>query len=313
MFWYKIYKNTANFVSHTAYRKTVIFLKHYIIGLFKRIDEHNLFLSGAGISYSLFLGMIPFILLMFSLLGNIFDAETLQGQIFQIIDTIIPYPIYADYTKQVISKRLPEVIVYKTAAGYIGVIGLLFTSTWIFSSMRTILNQIYHTHIQKNAFIGLLRDLGMVVLLVFFISLSTFILPALNLLLKVAEETKTLSSFNLSDLWNTTVWLISLFVLFFMFFTMYYLIPYAQLPKRVAAVSAFWTTLLWEIARSVFGYYVHNFLGTSALYGAFILIVVILLWVFYSACIFVLGAEIGQLFRERLIIKATVNKNETAS
>ena len=44
------------------------FLKHYFFGLFKRIDENNLFLAAAGISYSLFLGIIPFILLVFSIL-----------------------------------------------------------------------------------------------------------------------------------------------------------------------------------------------------------------------------------------------------
>lgn len=312
MFWFKLNKKLQSITEHFTVKKVLEFLKHYVLGLFKKIDDHNLFLSGAGIAFSLFLGMIPFILLIFSLLGNIFDAETLQAQIFQIVETIIPYPVYADYVKQVIRTRLPEVIVYKTAAGYIGVFGLLFTSTWIFSSMRTILNQIFHTHIQKSAFIGLLRDIGMVILLVFFITLSTFVLPAMNILIKIADDYTLLGSLNISTLWDTIFWISSLLILFVMFFALYYLIPYAQLPKRVALIGAFWTTFLWEIARSIFGYYVRGFLSTSALYGAFILIVVILLWVFYSSCIFIIGVEIGQLYRERLQAKAS-KKNETAS
>lgn len=178
--------------------------------------------------------------------------------------------------------------------------------------MRTILNQIFHTHIQKSAFIGLLRDIGMVILLVFFITLSTFVLPAMNILIKIADDYTLLGSLNISTLWDTIFWISSLLILFVMFFALYYLIPYAQLPKRVALIGAFWTTFLWEIARSIFGYYVRGFLSTSALYGAFILIVVILLWVFYSSCIFIIGAEIGQLYRERLQAKAS-KKNETAS
>jgi len=312
MFWFNLNKKLNSITEHFTFKKVLEFLKHYVLGLFKRIDDHNLFLSGAGIAFSLFLGMIPFILLIFSLLGNIFDAETLQAQIFQIVDTIIPYPVYAEYAKQVIRTRLPEVIVYKTAAGYIGVFGLLFTSTWIFSSLRTILNQIFHTHIQKSAFVGLLRDIGMVILLVFFITLSTFVLPAMNILIKISDDYTLLGSLNISTLWDTIFWISSLVILFIMFFALYYLIPYAQLPKRVALLGAFWTTLLWEIARSLFGYYVRGFLSTSALYGAFILIVVILLWVFYSSCIFIIGAEIGQLYRERLIIKKSI-KDETTS
>jgi membrane protein len=299
MLQFKILKKIRNYLPHNVLKEIVEFIKHYFGGLIKRIDEHNLFFSAAGISYSLFLGMIPFILLMFSLLGNIFDTQTLQEQISRIVDTIIPYPTYAEYTKRVIQTRLPEVIVYKTIAGLIVFIVLIFTSTWIFSSMRTILNQIYHTKIQKNAFIGLMRDIGMVLLLVLFITVSTFILPALNIFMQEADSTKLFSSFNLDTLMDNIIRIISIFFMLGMFFLLYYFIPYEKLKKRVALLSAFWTTILWEVARNIFGYYIRHFFGSSAIYGAFVLIVVILLWVFYSSCIFIIGAEIGQLFRER--------------
>lgn len=284
-------------------KKIIGFLRYYLIGLYHRIDDHNLFLSGAGIAYSLFLGLIPLILLIFSVLGNIFDASTLERMINQIINIAIPYPIYADYAKNIINKRLPEVIEYKTIAGYLGIIGLVLTSTWIFSSMRTLLNHIYHSKIVKHALIGLLRDVGMVLLVIVFISLSTLIFPVVNLILEIARDSKLLSFAKLSEIWNTIIWFTSLIIMLIMFFMLYYLIPYEKLPKRVAAVSALSTTILWEIARSLFGYYVQNFLSSNPFYGAFVLIVVILLWIFYSSCIFIIGAEIGQLYRERLIIK----------
>lgn len=303
MLKFRILKKLSSFISLSAYRDIFEFLKHYFVGLYKRIDEHNLFFSGAGISYSLFLGMIPLILLIFSLLSNIFDVATLELQINQIIDTAIPYPIYGDYMKKVINTRLPEFVGYSSAAGYIGAIGLLLTSTWIFGSMRTILNQIFHTKVQKSALIGFLRDLGMVTLVVIFISLSTFIFPSVNLLLEVANTTRMMSAFSISAIWNSIVWISTLLIMLLLFFSLYYLIPYEKLPKRVALVSAFWTTLLWELARSIFGNYIQYFFSSNALYGAFALIVVILLWVFYSSCIFIVGAEIGQLYRERLILK----------
>jgi membrane protein len=308
MIKFKIFKKIGSVIPIPVFRKLLEFIKHYFVGLYKRIDEHNLFFAGAGISYSLFLGMIPLILLIFSLLSNIFDVKTLQEQIFQIIDTIIPYPVYASYMKKVIETRLPEFVGYSSIAGYIGGIGLMTTSTWIFSSMRTILNQIFHTKVQKSAVIGLLRDLGMVILLVIFITLSTFVFPILNLTLEVAKTSEMMSAFNVSEFWNSIVWISSLVIMLGMFFLLYYLIPYEKLPKRVALISAFWTTLLWESARNIFGYYIQHFFSSNALYGAFALIVVILLWVFYSSCIFIVGAEIGQLFRERLIQKRKKGK-----
>lgn len=310
MLKFKLFKKIGSVIPIPVFRKLLEFFKHYFVGLFKRIDEHNLFFAGAGISYSLFLGLIPLILLVFSLLSNIFDVKTLQEQIFQIIDTVIPYPVYASYMKKVIETRLPEFVGYSSVAGYVGGIGLLVTSTWIFSSMRTILNQIFHTKVQKSAVIGLVRDLGMVLLLVVFISLSTFIFPIVNLTLEVAKTSEVMSKFNVSELWNSIVRISSLVIMLVMFFLLYYLIPYEKLPKRVALISAFWTTLLWEVARNIFGYYIQYFFSSNALYGAFALIVVILFWVYYSSCIFIVGAEIGQLFRERLNHR---KKNEAAS
>lgn len=308
MLKFRFFKNIGSIVPLSWVRKVLEFINHYFVGLYKRIDENNLFLAGAGIAYSLFLGMIPLILLIFSLLSNLFDVRTLQNQIFQIIDTVIPYPVYASYMKKVIETRLPEFVGYSTLAGYTGAIGLLITSTWIFSSMRTILNKIFQTKIQKNPFVGLLRDLGMVILLVIFITLSTFVFPATNLILEVAKTSELMSAFNLSALWNSIVWVSSILIMVTLFFSLYYLIPYEKLPKRVALMSAVWTTLLWEVARNIFGYYIQYFFSSNALYGAFALIVVILFWVFYSSCIFIIGAEIGQLYRERLEQNASKKK-----
>ena len=291
-------KNSSH-IKHNFFKEVAEFFRHYFGGLLRRIDEHNLFLSAAGISYSLLLGMIPFVLLVFSLLSSIFDSKAIEDQISQIIETIIPYPSYANYTKHVIISRLPEVIEYKTIAGFIGVIGLIFTSTWIFSSLRTILNQIFHTKIQKSAVIGLLRDVGMVVLSILFISLATFILPALNIFIEEADHSKLFASFNLTSIWDTVFRMLTIVIMLGMFFSLYYLIPYEKLKKRVALLSAVWTTILWEVVRNIFGYYIRHFFGSSAIYGAFVLMVVVLLWVFYSSCIFIVGAEIGQLYRER--------------
>jgi membrane protein len=177
---FKLLKIISKYISAYRYRKFVDFLKHYIGKLLHRIDEHHLFLSGGGIAFSLLLSLIPFFLLVFAILGNILSQGLIESQIIKVIDTIIPYPEYATYTKKVILSRIPEVIEYKTLAGYLGAFGLLFTSTWLFSSMRTSLNKIFGVSEEKSAFIGLLRDFGMVLLLIVFVLLSTIVFPSIR-------------------------------------------------------------------------------------------------------------------------------------
>jgi membrane protein len=296
---FKIFKKISYIISLRTFRKVMSFLNHYIVGLFKRMDENNLFFAGAGISFSLFLGLIPLILLLFSLLGVIFDQSTIEAQINTAIDQAIPYPAYANYVKRLLSARLPEVIQYKTVVGFIGGFGLLLTSSWIFTSIRTILNQIFHVKIKKGFIYGLVRDMLMVILVLFLATLSTFVFPSLNYFIELMTSYQVIQTLKANGLWNFLAYLLSFIIMFAMFFILYYLLPYEQLGKKVSAMSAFWAALLWELARIIFGYYVNNILRTNPIYGAFVLIIAILFWVYYSACLFIAGAEIGQLYRER--------------
>jgi membrane protein len=302
MIKFKIFRILGNYISLSFLKKIIHFINHYFIGVFRRFN-HHLFLEAAGLAYSLLLSIIPMTLILFALLGNWIDTPTIEEQVNRLIDTILPYPRSAEYVKQFIITKIPEVIQYKTLVAYLGGFGLFFTSSWLFSSMRTVLNKIFGVSEQKSEFIGILRDFGMVILFVIFILLSTFILPSLNFIVQAADQIDFLASFQLSGFMDFLLSAVSVIIIFLLFYTFYFLIPYEKLGKLVPAVAALWATILWEVARSLFGYYVFNFLTVNKVYGAFILTVVILFWIFYSAILFILGAEIGQLFRERRIMK----------
>ncbi len=298
---FKLLRIIRKYISSSTFRKVVDFFKYYFGGLYDRLDEHHVFLSGGGIAFSLILSVIPFILIIFSVLGSIIDVTTVEAQVNTLIDAIIPYQEAATYTKRFILKRIPEVIEYKTLAGYIGALGLLFTSSWLFSSMRTILNKIFGVSEEKHALIGLLRDFGMVLFLFVFVSLLIFILPAVNIFLDTADKIKLLEPYQFTEINDFLFSVVSLGLIFILFFVFYYFIPYEKLGKRVPALSALWATLLWEIMRNIFGYYTSRFLSVNQVYGAFILVVVVIFWIFYSSVLFIIGAEIGQLYRERLM------------
>jgi len=309
MLRFKILKKIGAFFSIPILRRITSFLNHYVLGLFKRMDQHEIFFAGAGISFSLLVGIIPLILLVFSFLGNIFNQVTIELQFNNLIDQLIPYPDYAKYIKHLISSRLPEIIEYKTAAGFIGISGLLLTSSWIFTTIRTILNRIFSVNVHKGLLYGLIRDLIMVILLLMFITISIFILPTINIINQLAQDSGFVQSYYYNPLWNFASNGFSLILIFILFFALYYLIPYELIGRSAAAVCAFWATLLWELARGIFGYYINYVLKTNPFYGAFVLMIAIMFWIFYSACLFIVAAEIGQLFRERRLMIAKL-KNE---
>lgn len=301
MIKFKIFKRIGKLIPLKFIRGIIDFFNYYVFHLLGNMERKHFFLYAAGIAYSLLLSTIPIMLLSFSLLGNFVNPGAISEQIVQLIETVIPYPEYAEWTKNQVMQRIPQVIEYKTAAAFIGAFGLIFTSTWLFNSMRVTLNKIFGVSDEKSEWIGLLRDFGMVFLLILFILLSTFIIPTLKILINAAETIEFLNAFKLSYLTDLLFSSAYILVIFLMFYIFYYLIPYEKLGKRVPAVAAFWATILWELARNIFGYYVSHFLSTNKLYGAFLLIIVVIFWLFYSSLLFVLGAEIGQLYREKRI------------
>jgi membrane protein len=300
---FSLIKFISKYFSFNQYRKILAFLNHYIVGLFRRIDEHHIFLSGGGIAFSLILSTVPILLLVFAVLGNIIDASTIENNLARLIDTIIPYPEYAEFTTSAIMRRIPGVFQYSSTAFYLGLFGLFFTSTWLFSSMRTILNRIFGSSEDKGFIIGLIRDFGMVILIISMVLISTFILPSLNIFIKITEEIEFLKNFRVDTLIHTIFSFTSIIVVLLLFFLFYTLIPYAKLNRKVTFVGALWATVLWELARIVFGYYVQAFLQSNKFYEAFLLIIVLLFWLFYASILFVIGAEIAQLYRERLEIR----------
>jgi membrane protein len=89
-------------------------------------------------------------------------------------------------------------------------------------------------------------------------------------------------------------------IIFFLFFILYHFVPYEKLGNVSTAVSALVAAIFWEIARQLFGYYLAHAAALDRVYGAYIFVVAVVLWIYYSSLMFILGAEIGQLYREHV-------------
>jgi membrane protein len=81
---------------------------------------------------------------------------------------------------------------------------------------------------------------------------------------------------------------------------LYHFVPYAKLGNVPTAVSALVAAICWEIAKEILGYYLTHAAALTKVYGAYIFVVAVVLWIYYSSLIFILGAEIGQLYREHV-------------
>lgn len=277
----------------------VSFVRHYIFGLIDRIDENHLFLYSGSLAFSIFICIIPLVLIVFWILGIFLDSAEVEIQINTFIDTIIPYEAYSQFVKEILYNRITEVIQYRNVAGLVGGLGLLFAASSLFSSIRTILNKIFKCETDVNFLIGKLRDMGLILLMMLLFMAATFVLPMLEVINNVSREAGTINFIGFEYIPKLYSTIFSLAIIFTMFLFLYRVVPKIKLRKRAVAVGALTAALAWEIAKQVFGYYVYNFASYGKIYGTYALIVVIAFWIYYSAYVFLIGAEISKLYDER--------------
>ncbi len=300
--WFNTLSRKFRFVLHInpSLKSIWLFIKHYFGGLYDRTDRHHVFLLAGGLAFSLFTCIIPLVLIVFWILGNFLSSEEVELQIINLINTVIPYDEYAEFTRQIIFSRVYEIVEFKNTAGVIGFVGLFFAASGFFSSMRTVLNKIFGTEVDVNFFLGKLRDFLFIMLAILLFFFSTLALPIVEVLRKISESTSYLQIFNHPVFQQIYTIIISFALILFLMYLFYRVIPTKKIRRISALVGAAWSSLLWVGAKILFGYYITHYQTWGRIYGTYTLIIVIAFWIYYTAAVFIIGAEIGKLFDERL-------------
>ena len=300
------------------------FCAYYLGGLFARMSDNNLFLLCGGLAFATLLCLVPLVFLIFFALEAILDVRAIAHLVNQTVDVLIPYPEEAEYLKKTLASRVSDVLTFKQAYGASGLLILIVSASSLFSSMRTLLNAVFKIeqslgpkesetnpvtvgqlknmgnpgrwikflHGVLPIAAGKLKDLTMVLLVLYIFLLLVLALPILS---AVIDTAPSLLHAYVTYFYGLT----SLALIFAVFLGLYWLLPYQKIQIKVLATGAFWAALLWKFTEWIFGYYLSHFGSISYLYGAYVLLVVVALWIYFSAIIFIIGAQIAQLCRER--------------
>ncbi|MCR4416226.1 MAG: YihY/virulence factor BrkB family protein [Ignavibacteria bacterium] len=280
-------------------------LKFYSVNIYEKMDKHHAFIFASGMTYNILLCIIPMVLIVFSVLGSILQSQELLIQISLMIDDMIPISDYSDKVKEILFERIGEFIKYKTLVGSLGIAGLFFTASGLFSTLRTILNNIYGIEKGKNILIAKIRDLGMVILTLVFFLVVILLNPLIQIFKAFLGKIEILNKIDFSILDKFLIGLLPYILTFLMMFLIYSLVPYRKMKKRVYFVSAFWATVFFHLAQVGFTYYVTNIANYSRIYGNVAFVIVTALWLYIISVIFILAAIIGQTYREKHDLMAT--------
>ena len=88
-----------------------------------------------------------------------------------------------------------------------------------------------------------------------------------------------------------------------MFYLIFKLVPQGFVNQKVAVISSITAAVLSESIKFLFLFYLISFANYQKVYGAYAAAVAVIFWLYYSSLTFVIGAEAGQLYKEKKLIK----------
>jgi membrane protein len=243
--------------------------------------SHQGFFLAAGLAFYIVICFVPFLFLLVSLTGYVLSAEAVMEQIRDALARTVP--VYQDE----ITRALLRIIETRTHSGLLGSAILLLFSTPLFAAFRFVLNRVLGVRGQPLLH-GFLFDSAMIVVVgLFFVGnvASTALLAWFKLLaarqIEVAHHWLGRTSFGLGLLFSTATC-----------FVIYRFFPYRPVRVRAALVGALAAGILWEVARQLIRVYVLNLGLYDQIYGPLGVLMAFVMFIYYSALVFVLGAEI---------------------
>jgi membrane protein len=269
--------------------------------LWHKSYEADILFLASGLAFNVLICLVPTLLLLFYLVGTWLQAEEANRLLNGILHMVFPNQPHAVAIREAISTVLGEIFTHSTSFGLISIAVLITTAASLFSSLRSVLNRMFQIQSQRHFFISYLVDL----LLVLTMTLMILGVTTLNWVyrgLKSFQEFYPLAKVRESE----SFWFLGAFpeftsigIIFVLCFLLYMYVPERFIPRRTALISAFTTTLIWELSSRAFAWYLSTLTSFNKLYGAYAFILVLMLWVFYSCAIFVFGAAMGQVLQER--------------
>jgi membrane protein len=258
--------------------------------LWHRIDEDDLPGMSAQLAYYFLLSLFPLLIVMFSLLPYLPIHE---HDMLGMIRGFAP-----EEAMQLIEKNVNEIMSHRHGGLLsFGVIGTIWSASNGINAIVKAFNKAYNVKESRSFIVSR----GMAILLTFgmiLVFIVAIILPVFGREIGVF----LFAQFGYSDefirLWNTISVAVSAVILFLIFTGLYWIAPNVKLRCRSAFPGAIFATIGWIVSSLCLSFYVGNFSTYTVTYGSIGAIIVLMVWLYISAFIIILGGEINAFYSE---------------
>lgn len=261
-------------------------------------DDNAAQLSAAIAFYTIF-SIPPLLIISMTIAGNIFDTETAKVHIITQVGSLIGIQT-GEFVKSILENSQQQFI--SPLASIFSIIVLIIVAAGFFYQIQYALNKIWKVpkkqdlslfRTVKNRFISFLLILFIGLLFIIVLILSVFLSEFLG------KAKGIIQNVFLLDLIN---FLVLFFTVTILFAIIYRVIPDKETSWTVVWLGATVTGFLFMLGKFGIGFYL-KISNTGSAYGTAGSLIVLLIWVYFSTIIFLLGAEFTHVFSKRFSIR----------
>ncbi|MCB0713834.1 MAG: YihY/virulence factor BrkB family protein [Ignavibacteriae bacterium] len=273
-------------------------LRDWFVWLWKNIwqialrsDGDHIFLLAAGIAFNIAIALVPTVLILLFVLGYLLNPDTVAVQLNTYLDRFLISAGQQQQIIELIRTQVSSIVENRGIAGALGFFGLLWTSSALASSIRVGVNNIMRCREERFFLIYKLYDMMTIFLIGLLVFISILLGPMLQVVASLNEKiVESIPIINLDWFVSETLNLVIAIILFFVIFRF---TPYQKQRYTIIMTGTLISALLWMVARLVFTLYLAEFKTFSRVYGAYAFLAASAFWIYYTALVFVIGAEVA--------------------
>jgi membrane protein len=261
---------------------------------YKKIRDDNALFLARGLAFDVLVCLIPATFLLLVLFGFLFDSTREAAHYMRTyMKSMLPF------SSQEVLRGLFSVVRTKKVLGLVGLLGLAWTLSRVFGSIRTVLDVVFQVREGRGFLRGKLFDLKMMFLSTLFFLATVLVTSIFSLLKKIGAQPLAMKFQYLGTRWEVAGIFLAFFFTVCLFFCLYKYVPFRKIRTSTALFAALGAGILWELAKHGFRFYLVKFADVNEVYGPFGLLFALFLWVYYSCIVFILGAEMGWVWEKK--------------
>jgi membrane protein len=251
---------------------------------------------GAALSYYTIFSIAPLIVIVIAIAGLWFGKQAAQDQIFHEISGLL-----GDKGAEAIAGMLQAADKPKQGiiASVLAIVTLIFGATGVFIQLQDALNTIWEVKPKPGRGIwGFVRQRLLSLAMVFGIGFLLLVSLVVSAGLSAAGKWFAGAMPGGEEVWHAINFIVSFLIIAALFTLMFKYLPDVKIAWKDVWLGGALTALLFTVGKFVLGMYLGRSSVSSA-YGAAGSLVIVLLWVYYSAQILFFGAEFTQVYANR--------------